>query len=88
MSLGVQSVQEYELSLNGRYFLKAASIKHLARKAFYLLAISGHQAVLLMHPWLESLYVSLLLFNIFLSSLILHNRLARMRNHYICSSPW
>ena len=74
--------------LNGRYFRKAVSIKLLARRAFYLLAISGHPTVLLMRAWLESLFVSLLPFNSALSFLILRNRLVHMRDHYICTCPW
>ena len=41
-----------------------------------------------MRPWLESLFVSLLPFSSTPSFLTLHNRLACMRSHYICSSLW
>ena len=39
------------------------SIRYSARKAFYLLASSGHPTVLLMHPWQEYFYVSSSRFN-------------------------
>lgn len=44
------SLQKQKLNFNGRYFLKAVSIKRSARRAFYLTASSGRPIVLLMHP--------------------------------------
>ena len=44
------SLAGIKTNFNGRYFLKAASIKRSAKRAFYLLASFGHPIVLLMLP--------------------------------------
>ena len=80
---------DQKLNLSGRSFLKVGSTRHSARKAFYLLASSGHPIGLLILPLQESFYVSSLPFNITLSlGLVLHNRLARIHHHHIYSSSW